>query len=256
MIENVPLKDEDGKRIEYQVEYVEQGYGWEENYGTLNRINVETSGEETKIFDFLFGSFKSTVYAAKEWEDERPERPDYLKLVLFANGEGIDSVALGTKSVSNSTGKNIYLSQKFGYTSVSFTRDTSAVNRCRWTNLPVYDSVSGQKIKYEIKEVVPEGYANTKTQTGEVESTRGGIYQDNIKWCLDQGFTLTNQKVYTTCTVSKVWDDADNAEKDRPASVQVQLLAGSYLIDTQTLNADNNGHTPGKNFRCMRMVKN
>jgi hypothetical protein len=47
--------------------------------------------------------------------------------------------------------------------------------------------------------------------------------------------------VYSTVTVVKVWDDED-AEADRPDSIEVQLLKDGKVYDTVTLNKKNNWH--------------
>ena len=92
----------------------------------------------------------------------------------------------------------------------------------KWTatidNLPKYDK--GKEIAYTwTEEGLPEGYTLTGT------TTEGTIT------------TLTNSHTpgLTSATVRKVWDDANNRDGIRPASLTVKLSSGQSV----TLNEDN-----------------
>ncbi|MBR2546049.1 MAG: Cna B-type domain-containing protein [Erysipelotrichaceae bacterium] len=84
----------------------------------------------------------------------------------------------------------------------------------KWTGLPKYDA-DGELIVYSAEETVPNGYLPT---TEEGENT----------------VTITNTET-TEATVIKVWDDADNQDGIRPASLEVTLSNG----DKVTLNEGN-----------------
>ena len=92
-----------------------------------------------------------------------------------------------------------------------------------WNNLPVNEN--GEEIDYTVEEVaVPSGY--TKAVTGSAEN----------------GYTITNTHVpaKTSVSVTKVWEDNNNEAGSRPASVTVQLKAGTVNSGAAvTLNADN-----------------
>ena len=55
-------------------------------------------------------------------------------------------------------------------------------------------------------------------------------------------FTITNTHTpeTTSVTVSKVWDDNNDQDKMRPASVSISLINGTDIVNTQTLSTDNN----------------
>ena len=103
----------------------------------------------------------------------------------------------------------------------------SAANQwsARFTDLPV--NKAGKKIAYTVKEELEEGSKYTAVVTGSA----------------DAGFVITNsyEPAKTDISVSKEWDDADNQDNLRPASVTVRLYADGNPVDgkTATLNAAN-----------------
>ena len=77
-----------------------------------------------------------------------------------------------------------------------------------WSNLPKYNN--GQQINYTVREVsVPDGYTSAQTT-----AANGAV-------------TITNSHTPATVerTVTKVWNDNNNAYEARTRSVQVQLYA-------------------------------
>jgi hypothetical protein len=89
-----------------------------------------------------------------------------------------------------------------------------------WDELPVYNA--GVEIVYTVAEItaVPE-YGTTYNQEA-------------------SSITNTHTPAVTSKTVTKVWDDNDNVDRLRPASVMVQLLAdGSPVGQAAELNAGN-----------------
>ncbi len=86
---------------------------------------------------------------------------------------------------------------------------------------------AGADIVYTVDEVsVPDGYKKT-------------VAADNSK----TSYTITNSHTpeETSVSVEKVWNDADNQDGKRPATIQVQLKAdGENKGEAVTLNAANN----------------
>jgi hypothetical protein len=85
------------------------------------------------------------------------------------------------------------------------------------TDLPEY--INGQKVVYTIREInVAEGYTS-----------------------IADGLTITNTHIpeLTNVSVVKVWNDSDNNDGKRPASVTVELLANGKAVDTVVLDASN-----------------
>lgn len=84
-----------------------------------------------------------------------------------------------------------------------------------FTNLPKYRD-GGVKIVYTITEEAVEGYTATV-----------------------DGFNVTNTHTPETVTINgeKTWDDADNQDGKRPASITIHLMKGEEVVDTKTVKA-------------------
>ena len=83
---------------------------------------------------------------------------------------------------------------------------------------------AGKEIAYTVEEVAVTGY--TAAITGDAAD----------------GYTITNTRAvnFTSVTVNKVWNDANNQDGARPESIEVQLKANDIAAATAVLNADNN----------------
>ena len=91
-----------------------------------------------------------------------------------------------------------------------------------WRNLPVNDR-NGNKIAYNVEEVsVPAGYTANVRRDGDM-------------------FTITNsyRPADTQISVTKVWDDQNDAAGVRPTSIQVALVRNGADLETVTLSAAN-----------------
>ena len=89
--------------------------------------------------------------------------------------------------------------------------------KCTVANLPEYKD--GKKVVYTVREInVAEGYTS-----------------------IADGLTITNTHIpeLTNVSVVKVWNDSDNNDGKRPASVTVELLANGKAVDTVVLDASN-----------------
>jgi hypothetical protein len=100
-----------------------------------------------------------------------------------------------------------------------------------WTyvfeDLPVYDN--GTKIVYSFKEDAVEGYKLNLTNDG-------------------AAYTATNihTPAVTEASVSKVWDDNNNNDNVRPASVTMQLMANGTAVTGKTVTLDATDNWSGK----------
>ena len=90
-----------------------------------------------------------------------------------------------------------------------------------FSNLPKVDA-DGHEYAYTVKERAVEGYASEVT--GDAAA----------------GFVITNIRS-TSVSVSKVWNDGDNADGKRPASVTVDLLRDGVKVDSVTIEAGEDG---------------
>ena len=104
---------------------------------------------------------------------------------------------------------------------------------CSWagefTELDSYDELTDKAIVYTVEEIAVEGYA--ATVTGDAK----------------EGFTITNTKATEeekiSITVTKVWEDNNNAAGVRPDYIQVVLSMGGGrppVDGIKVLNAENN----------------
>ncbi|MEW6881340.1 Cna B-type domain-containing protein [Trueperella pyogenes] len=171
------------------------------------KLEIELKAGDHKTFKDVINQVKKTsVKVTKAWadaEDRDHLRPRSVKIQLLADGKPVE-------------GKVLTLPQN-GKWEGSFT-DLNAYK-------PGF--TAKDKINYSVKELdVPSGY--TPKVTGNQTT----------------GFTVTNTHTPNTVGVEgvKTWDDANNQDGLRPASIQVQLLAnGKPHGDPVEVKADEKG---------------
>ncbi len=141
------------------------------------------------------------VPVTKEWNDSNDQ-----------DGIRPDSVTVKLLADGEETIQTIELSETNGWEG-------------EFTDLPKYDT-AGDEIAYTVEETdVPEGY--DCEVTGDAQS----------------GYIVTNthETAVVEKTVTKVWEDADNANNTRPVSISVQLMQGNvYCGGEVELNEENN----------------
>ncbi|MCC8052050.1 MAG: Cna B-type domain-containing protein, partial [Clostridiales bacterium] len=82
-----------------------------------------------------------------------------------------------------------------------------------------------------VTETEPSNYkATSTTATGTVDNTTGNVTEADFT----NTYTAT-----TSVSGTKTWVDYDNADKTRPGSITVNLLADGTPIDSRTVTADN-----------------
>lgn len=155
--------------------------------------SVETAVDKSGDYAFKLTNTHAVettqVGVTKVWDDADNAdglRPDSVKVELLADGAA--------------TGETVTLNAGNNWTHT-------------WDNLA--KKAGGKDVAYTVREAeVPEGYTSVMT---------GGMVKNNGAF----SYTLTNKHEIesTALNVKKVWDDADNADGLRPASVKVQLLA-------------------------------
>ena len=110
-------------------------------------------------------------------------------------------------------------------TPVTFLVDTETMDadggwKCTFEDL--FTRVKGEQVTYSVEEEDVAGY---------VASVNGDA---------EGGFTITNtlgREETLTISGKKTWEDADDAQKTRPASIKVYLLRDNEVIDTKTVTA-------------------
>ena len=169
---------------------------------------------QTKIDKFtITNSYtpQSTEYAVtKVWDDadnQDGKRPASITVQLYRSVNGEEPVAVPGKTLT-------------------LTADNEAAAntwKASFTNLPQFDK--GQEITYSVKE-----------DDATVVALKEKGYSPKV-----EGQTITNSHTPEQVKVSgqKVWDDADDQDGKRPASITVKVMDGSTIVDTLEVTAAN-----------------
>ncbi|MCY7025166.1 Cna B-type domain-containing protein [Streptococcus sanguinis] len=169
---------------------------------------------QTKIDKFtITNSYtpQSTEYAVtKVWEDadnQDGKRPASITVQLYRSVNGQDPIAVAGKTLTLTVA------------------DKADANtwKASFTNLPQFDK--GQEITYSVKE-----------DDATVAALKEKGYSPKV-----EGQTITNSHTPEQVKVSgqKVWDDADDQDGKRPASITVKVMDGSTVVDTLEVTAAN-----------------
>lgn len=169
---------------------------------------------QTKIDKFtITNSYtpQSTEYAVtKVWDDANNQdgkRPASITVQLYSSVNGKEPVAVAGKTLTLTADNEV------------------AANtwKASFTNLPQFDK--GQEITYSVKE-----------DDATVAALKEKGYSPKV-----EGQTITNSHTPEQVKVSgqKVWDDADDQDGKRPASITVKVMDGSTIVDTLEVTAAN-----------------
>ncbi len=200
---NLASEDEDGQHISYLVTAVE------DDTLTANNYTAEvtrSSSDDEFVVTYKHEIEKTGITANVTWDDADNQdgiRPKEVTLQLKADGEAVGD-AITVKADSNG----------------NWTKT--------WSNLPVNkEGAVGQAIVYTVEESgLPDGYAFAVATDEET----GAITVKN-----------SHTPAVKDLTVSAKWDDAENQDGVRPASVDAVLYAGDTATDkTVTLTAEEN----------------
>ena len=193
--------------------------GWKYSFDNLPKYSQGTEITYTLTEDAVVGYTPSydgydvtnsytpgetSVSVKKLWYDGNDQdgiRPDSVTVQLYAGNDPY--------------GDPVELSEDDGWTYT-------------WTSLPVNkpkssDADETETVVYTVRETsTPDGYASA------------------VSGDATEGFTVTNTHAPATTSVSatKTWDDADDQDGIRPASITYHLLADGIEIDSQTVTAD------------------
>ena len=168
----------------------------------LSTFTVEPVRTELKVLQ------TTEIEITKTWADEndqdglRPSADVYTRMVkLYADGKDVTDTYANFRTVTDN-GDNTY--------TVKFT-DLKKLNE-------------GTEIEYKIKEIEVEGYKPDK-----IEVAGGGV------------ITNTHTPEPTEITVTKEWQDGENADGVRPEKITVHLLADGTEIDSAEVKPDDSG---------------
>ena len=153
-----------------------------------------------------------TISGKVVWKDKNDQdgiRPDQTTLYLLANGS----------RVKGSDGNDLYA-------------ETSKAGDFRFffLNQPRKDA-AGKEITYTVEEQTTDVITGTDA---------AGTYAYTIDGSTSGGFTVVNTHTPETVTLSgtKTWNDDNDRDGMRPASITVRLLADDEEADSKTVTAD------------------
>lgn len=205
----LPRFDGDGKAITYTAKDVTEIKADKYQTGKVEAVAVPgysfafvvTNELEQKYFDITVEKDWNTETGI-EWEGfpKNAAHPDSVEVVLSGDGK-------------------------------TYSLPLNVTNQWKNTqeNLPRYDK-DGKVISYAVKEVSVSGYQPSGTE--------------KANWKLDKetgNYTISIENTFiqerTSVSGQKYWKDGDSAS-NRPASIQVGLLANGTLVETKTVTAN------------------
>ena len=206
---DLPRFDSDGKKITYTASDVTEVKSDKYQTGKVEAAEVPgysfafvvTNELKQKYFDITVEKTWNTETGI-EWEGfpKDAAHPDSVKVVLSGDGK-------------------------------TYPLTLDATNQWKNTqeNLPRYDK-DGKVISYAVKEVSVSGYQPSGTE--------------KANWKLDEAtgnYTISIENTFiqerTSVSGQKYWKDGDSTS-NRPASIQVGLLANCTLVETKTVTAN------------------
>ena len=186
--------------------------------GTVNSTYIHFQGENT------WTHFAVGGYSTKLVEITNTYQPEVVSLIINKTWNDANNQD-GLRP--NGVVFNIYDADDLDtiVRSVTMTPDINGIwQPLMVENLPKYKNFT-TLINYVVVELVPDGYTVTHTQTGN-------------NW----SFTNRHEVLKTYIPVMKAWEDNNNQDGLRPASVTVQLYANNTALEGKilVLNAANN----------------
>lgn len=209
-------KNYNGEAIKYTVvETAVPGYNVDAQ-GNAQDVSGAVDASGNVILTNTYIPQTTSISVIKEWNDAQNQdgkRPTSITVELMADGEP--------------TGKTLNLTAE---TNWQGTFSNLPVNRTKTDSTEVT-----KEIKYEIREEAVAAYnvdreGNPQTQIVAVEN---GVVK----------LTNTHVPEVVSVTANKIWDDNNNQDGKRPASIILHLLAdGEHTNQKATLTPDENGN--------------
>ena len=220
LLEGLPETDEKGEKIAYEWTEPAAGSGYtlsgKVTEGALTVLTNRHATEETKV---------SVKKVWNDRENELKKRPDSITVQLYADGLAEGGV------VTLNAGNNWEYS---------------------WDHLKKNIRENGQTrtIEYTVAETqVPAGYDSLVTGS----AGAGYVITNTIEksqLVIEKEFDIQvppippePEEETTDIEIVKIWDDNDNADGNRPASITVRLYAGGVEVKSRELTAANGWRT-------------
>ena len=208
----MPKYRSDNTEITYTVREVNADPGYVPTYD-----QNESNGSWT-----VTNTLKTTeLTVTKQWYDSRASHTfDEAKVLLklYVNG----TAAAGGFAQVAPTPAEVTLPDGGTATGKSFI--------LRWSGLPLIDPDTGLPFIYSVLENVPDGYQAAYL------NDRGKVTAEPAY----DGYTIANI-ANVRVTVNKRWEDDNNSDGKRPASIHVDLLANETVKNAVTMKPDQEG---------------
>ncbi|MBQ3277496.1 MAG: Cna B-type domain-containing protein, partial [Oscillospiraceae bacterium] len=170
-----------------------------------NVEELEITGYESAIGELADGKITvtnsqetTTVTVTKEWDDNDDQ-----------DGKRTESVSVQLKAGDSNVGDPVTLNENVSWTYT-------------WTNLPKYEGET--EIEYSVEEAdPPAGYEPSV----DVEKNDDGTFTVTL--------TNTHEPEKIDINGKKTWDDKNNQDGKRPASITINLLADGKTVKTITV---------------------
>ena len=196
-------------------------YTWEEIPATGYMLSGSVKKGILTTLTNVHGPDKTSVSVRKAWDDaESANRPNEIRVQLYGDGRAVGEAV--TLSAANG----------WKYTWEGLDKNCNEAGT----------TGSARAIVYTVEELeIPEGYQATISGSAE-----GGFVITNklerVKLVIRKTFDITEpepeeeeEPELIDIRVTKVWDDNNNQDGIRPASITVHLYAGGEMIETAQL---------------------
>ena len=197
-----------GTKVDSKTVTPDASGAWTYSFSGLDKYNADGTEITYSVSEDSVDGYTSTVTGTNITNSYTPETT-VVKVTKAWVGPKTNSVTVHLLADGTDTGKTLTLDEAGNWTGT-------------FSNLPKYKD--GTAITYTVKEDDVANYTNAIT--GDVTS----------------GFTITNtntEKVNISGT--KTWDDNNNQDGKRPASITVNLLKNGTKVDSKTVTPDASG---------------
>lgn len=142
------------------------------------------------------------IKVVKEWIGEGPQ-PE-IKVSLYYSDSGNNAEKLHETVVLNASNHWTY----------------------EWTKLPD----TGSRVYGVREEAIPANYTSNITYTTEGDTTTAEISNVYDQNCTDESYYIVNTLQTVPLTITKTWNDDDNSQGERPATLGVTVQEGDHKL--------------------------
>lgn len=186
---------------------------------TLDNVKVDSYTSKVKnTLETVDFEVKKVWVDGNDAEKKRPAEGAVTYSIKKKSGDG-DATSLADLPVEKSATQGT-TDVTSDYKNGKITVKTANGDTVEFSKLPKYD-LAGKEITYSVEETAIAGY------------------RTDITGDMELGYTVTNT-LKTEVYVEKVWDDANDQDGVRPASVEFELLKGGSATGTKLTLSESN----------------